>query len=98
MIDGVLHLCTDPSADLVMQGSAGWPNHEKAIHESVVDRTLEPMTLAERAVVHLFDDFPSISFLAEMGRPRAIGHDGRPFEFLLVDLNENLSHYRARYR
>ena len=51
VVDGVLHLGGRPVADLLVQGRAGRPDHQEAVHEGIVDRPLQAVPLAKRAVV-----------------------------------------------
>ena len=50
-VDCVLHLLLDPVAGLVVHWFAAGLNHHERIHEGIIDRALQIVPLAERAVV-----------------------------------------------
>ena len=51
VVDGVLHLGAGPFPTLSFERLAGRPDHQEAVHEGVVDRALQAVPLAKRAVV-----------------------------------------------
>ena len=73
------------SSDFFIQRRPAGPDHEKAVHEGIVDRPLKTMPLAQRAVVVGIGRLPMAIDLAEMSDPRAVGESASGFYFFSVN-------------
>ena len=47
LFDGAIHFGVHPRADFFVLGFARGTDHEKRVHERIVDRTLQSVALAE---------------------------------------------------